>query len=259
MQGCSVVQSEAAAIVVVLPHTCVITALSLTSPHSRRWRTGWTRLISKSTQAHCCLMNNTWHQDQARWAAVCLGQGGQTAGHFERMLLSWSRLRMVCSLTLTVPPESLIGTFAVAVLFLRGDRTINLFCCLVVDLGRPVCLLSATHPVLANRPLSLWMTEWLTKRCLAASHTATPSFRYASACPLSTSLSRCVKGMATKAPLNTAQHSQARWTVLRTETAFTFKVIFIRFKPAFSAKRFENGTMFSFLRFGLTQRKHYSR
>ena len=42
--------------------------------------------------------------------------------------------------------------FAVAV-----PRTINLSCCLVVDLGSPVCLLSATLPVLANRSLSLCM------------------------------------------------------------------------------------------------------
>ena len=89
---------------------------------------------------------------------------------------------------------------AVAVLFLRDVRTTLLSRCLVVDPGHPVRLLSATLPALANRPLSLWMTEWFTTRRPATFRTATPPFSHASARPLSISLSRRLRGMVTKAP-----------------------------------------------------------
>ena len=54
-------------------------------------------------------------------------------------------------------PEMYTAVRILRWLFLRYVRTINLSCCLVVDLGSPVCRLSATLPVLANRSLSLSM------------------------------------------------------------------------------------------------------
>ena len=50
---------------------------------------------------------------------------------------------------------ALFSGFAEAVLLLRDVRTRTLSCCLVVDLGRPVGLLSATLSGLANRSPNL--------------------------------------------------------------------------------------------------------
>ena len=85
-------------------------------------------------------------------------EGSQITGRFDRMLLSWSRLRVVWSLTLTLPAShgSPLSTFlAEAVLLLSDVRTIHLSCCLVVHLGCPVCLLSDTRLMLVNRSREL--------------------------------------------------------------------------------------------------------
>ena len=113
----------------------------------------------KITPAHCCLVHSRWCQDQARWAAWWAWvRGGQTADHLEQVLLSGSWLWMVWSPMLTQPAahSSTLSTFVVAVLFLRHVRTITLSCCLVVDLGHPVCLLYATLGV--DKCLSVF--EW---------------------------------------------------------------------------------------------------
>ena len=74
----------------------------------------------------------------------------------------------------------------------RYVRTINLSCCLVVDLGSPVCLLSATLPVLANRSLSLCMLRgsaqlvwhWIAFRTETAFTCNAIFFRFKPAAPL---------------------------------------------------------------------------
>ena len=89
-------------------------------------------------------------------------------------------------------PEMYTAVRILRWLFLRYVRTINLSCCLVVDLGSPVCLLSATLPVLANRSLSLCMLRgsaqlvwhWIAFRTETAFTCNAIFFRFKPAAPL---------------------------------------------------------------------------
>ena len=94
------------------------------------------------------------------------------------------------------------------------------------------------------------MTEWFTTRRLPASSTAAPPFSHAiAASPLSTSLSRRLKGMVTKAseirqemPLSLAKPTELSLQLKR--LSHVCNAIFFRFKPAVSARRFQNGAIY---------------
>ena len=124
----------------------------------------------------------------ARWACV---RQGRTAGRLERMFTSWSRLRIVLTLTLTMLTIycCVRKALAVAVLSLIDVRVTNRSCCLGAAYGRPGLLGSARLSVLAKRFLRLLMTEWMTSSRLATSRTATPSWSHSIARPLSASIS----------------------------------------------------------------------
>ena len=159
------------------PHACIMEAPSLNFNFPS---VNWDSSV-RITLAHCCLVHSRWRGDQARWAAWCAWvRGGQTAGHLEQVLLSWSWLWKVWSPKLTQPAahSSTLSTFAVAVLFLRHVRTINLSCCLVVDLGHPMCLLSATLG--ADKCLSVFEQPSGSYKTSCNFCTATPSLSHAS-------------------------------------------------------------------------------
>ena len=112
----------------------------------RHCRTVWTvkdRMngdsFVKSIMEHCCLVHVTWRRAQAGQSVrlACVRQG-RSAGCLERRHASWSRLRIVWSLTMTLLAvrSCVLKALAVSVLSLRDVRTTKRSCCLVLARGR---------------------------------------------------------------------------------------------------------------------------